>query len=145
MKSRENLPILCLDFDGVIHRYSEGWKGEDNIYDPPTAGFFDWLLDVIPEFRIVIYSSRSKTRIGIEAMTIWIGTHWANWLHELDSNVERADNVLPQGMGLLDVIEFHSQKPPAFLTIDDRCVRFDGNWGDIPVSRLKEFRPWTLR
>lgn len=34
-------PILCLDFDGVIHRYDSGWKGPLVIADGVTDGFFD--------------------------------------------------------------------------------------------------------
>jgi len=36
-------PILCLDFDGVIHSYSSGWKGADVIPDPPVPGAFDFI------------------------------------------------------------------------------------------------------
>lgn len=142
---RQKLPILCLDFDGVIHRYSEGWKGENNIYDPPTSGFFDWLMGAIPKFRIAIYSSRSRTQEGIERMVIWIGMYWASWLQESDDNIEKAEHALPVGMDLLDVIEFHSQKPPAFLTIDDRCVRFEGDWNDLPIDELRNFKPWMSK
>ena len=52
-------PILCLDFDGVIHRYSKGWSAGE-LYDPPTDGFFDWLIEAQDKFDIVVYSSRSK-------------------------------------------------------------------------------------
>ena len=33
-------PILCLDFDGVIHRYDSGWKGADVI--PDRIGLQGW-------------------------------------------------------------------------------------------------------
>jgi hypothetical protein len=31
-------PILCLDFDGVLHSYTSGWKGAAVIPDPPVPG-----------------------------------------------------------------------------------------------------------
>ena len=40
----EGLPILCLDFDGVIHDYRQGWKG-GALYGHVTAGFYAWAED----------------------------------------------------------------------------------------------------
>ena len=39
-------PILCLDFDGVLHTYSSGWKGADVIPDPPTPAVADFTAPV---------------------------------------------------------------------------------------------------
>lgn len=32
------MPILCLDFDGVCHSYTSGWKGAAVIPDPAVPG-----------------------------------------------------------------------------------------------------------
>ena len=70
-------PILCVDFDGVIHSYSSGWKGELNLPDPPVPGAFEWLESLIPYFLINIYSSRSKYEGGPAAMYDWFVLHGA--------------------------------------------------------------------
>ena len=36
-------PILCLDFDGVIHSYASGWKGADVIPDAAVPGAMEFL------------------------------------------------------------------------------------------------------
>ena len=69
-------PILCLDFDGVIHDYREGWKGGD-IYGEVTPGFWEWLFKAAKLFRIVVYSSRSKTEEAGQAMQAWLETNRA--------------------------------------------------------------------
>ena len=52
-------PILCLDFDGVLHSYTSGWKGARVIPDPPVEGAIDFLSRALDDFRVAVYSSRS--------------------------------------------------------------------------------------
>lgn len=120
-------PILCIDFDGVIHHYRDGWQ-DGVIYDTPTPGAFEWLEQAQQHFTLMIYSSRSKTPEGITAMTQWLLRHMMPW---------RALRPEPGDMQ----IWFAAVKPPAFLTLDDRAVQFTGEWPDPAV--LRAFRPWN--
>ena len=121
-------PILCIDFDGVIHRYSKGWQG-GGIYDSMTDGFIAWAHKARDKFKLAIYSSRSKTPEGIEAMKAWLG----GYLSE-DQPYEKPVT--------LDDFEFAHEKPPAWLTIDDRAICFDGDWSKLDPQTLLEFKPW---
>jgi len=38
-------------------------------------------------------------------------------------------------------IEFPFEKPPAFLTIDDRAMRFTGLWPSM--KSMLDFKPWN--
>lgn len=116
-------PILCLDFDGVIHSYKSGWCGPDMIPDPPVEGAFYFIEDALKEFHVVIHSSRSRYPEGIEAMKKWFD-EWA-------------------GTELTSKVEWATEKPPAFITIDDRAITFEGVWPSI--ERLKEFKPWNKK
>lgn len=51
-------PILCLDFDGVIHSYASGWKGANVIHDPPVPGAIAFLREAVQSFRVAIFSGR---------------------------------------------------------------------------------------
>jgi hypothetical protein len=115
-------PILCLDFDGVIHSYISGWSGEDVIADPPVAGAFDFIIEATRHFQVAVFSSRSRHPKGIDAMRRWFV------LHGLPSPV-------------LGVIDFPTDKPPAKVTLDDRALTFAGTWPDM--ESLKAFEPWS--
>lgn len=122
-------PILCLDFDGVIHSYSSGWKGADVIPDPPVEGAIAFMLGALHHFDVVIFSSRSNQRGGVTAMQNWLQHHaGATWYES------------PDGPGLED-IRFVTEKPPALVTIDDRAITFTGTFPAIDT--LKEFKPWN--
>lgn len=126
---KDKKPILCLDFDGVIHSYSSGWKGADVIPDDPVDGAMGFLICAIQEFDVVIFSSRSNQRGGIAAMKKWLKEHAGNLWYDS-----------PCGPGIGDV-RFTIEKPAAMVTIDDRAITFTGQWPEIDA--LKSFRPWN--
>jgi hypothetical protein len=117
-------PILCLDFDGVCHSYTSGWKGADVIPDPPVDGLFDFLLEAERYFEIHIFSTRSLQDGGIEAMAQWFD----DWRQKLDKPP------------LYD-LHFPVEKPPALVTIDDRAITFTGIFPDVDM--LRHFKPWN--
>lgn len=127
-------PIICVDFDGVIHSYTSGWKGIDVIPDEPVPGAIEWLEAHLPdpdypddahEGPIVqIYSSRSKESRGIAAMQAYLLRHGMDHRYISDG-----------------ILEFPTQKPPAFLTIDDRAICFTG---EFPTTEeMMNFKPWN--
>lgn len=128
-------PILCLDFDGVIHSYSSGWKGASVVSDPPTEGAMRFIWDASARFRIAIFSSRSRQAGGKAAMQAWLAKHFReHWA----SDRTQADDILAE-------IEWPEEKPAAMLTIDDRALTFSGDWADYPIDRLLAFQPWNKR
>lgn len=147
----DDKPILCLDFDGVLHRYSRGWRG-GHIYDPVTPGFFAWVEEARKKFRLVIYSSRSKHPDGINMMAQWLiiqaENEAPNWqmtdFPEPEHNVLR---FLDAKRAELLLFTFAHEKPAAFLTIDDRAIRFDGDWAlqGLSPDALLAFKPWNYR
>jgi len=116
---------ICVDFDGVVHWYRDGWK-EGVIYDEPVPGAFSWLAELVgdPDFEVCIYSSRSKEPGGVATMAAWFLEH-----------------DLPQAV--FDELEFPTQKPAAYLTIDDRAICFEGTFPTR--DEMSAFKPWMKR
>ena len=124
-----NKQILCLDFDGVLHSYESGWKGANVISDPPVVGAMEFLKDATEYFDLWIFSSRSNQPGGIDAMQTWLKEHLIEAF-----GVEVAHSLAVQ-------IKLATDKPAAFLTIDDRAIQFTGVW---PKPRdLLAFKPWN--
>lgn len=128
-------PILCLDFDGVIHSYTSGWHGDTVISDPVTVGFFEWLDEAAQHFKIVVYSSRSKNPKACDAMALWMAKQRLMWRENGGTSSIKDGSPVD--------IEFAHEKPAAFLTIDDRAIQFDGTWPN--VADLLSFKPWNKR
>jgi hypothetical protein len=133
----ERKPILCLDFDGVIHSYTSGWQGADVVSDPPVPGAMAFIIEAQRAFRVGIFSSRSNQPGGIEAMQKWIYLHMLTHVALTEAEAYQiADDITSK-------IGWWTTKPPAMLTIDDRAITFTGQWPDM--EDLLTFQPWNKR
>jgi len=121
-------PTICIDFDGCIHSYERGWQG-GAIYGTVVPGFFEWAAEAQKQFQLVIYSSRSSTDAGRFAMGSWLAEQLRQWPGK--------------------PIEFAmaAEKPPAWLTIDDRAFCFQGDWKtpELQPDAIKTFKPWMTK
>lgn len=116
-------PILCLDFDGVIHGYESGWQGADVANDPPVKHAMEFIELALKHFSVHVFSARSNTIDGRMCMMDYIEKHGST--------------------ELVKEINFPVHKPPAFVTIDDRAIMFTGLWPSM--DELHNFKPWNKR
>jgi phosphoglycolate phosphatase-like HAD superfamily hydrolase len=90
---------IAIDFDGVIHLYSNGFQGLDNVYDPPTPGARVALEQLKTlGYRLIIVSSRP-----VEPIKRWLKQHRLEHFFDDVSNT----------------------KHPAKYYIDDHALRFE--------------------
>lgn len=131
-------PILCVDFDGVIHSYTTPWTDATTISDPPVKGALKWLWEATEWFDVQVYSSRSKDPMAREAMLLWMAQFS---LAEFDPTHPMCLIETPETYP----ITFAYEKPAAFLTIDDRTICFEGDWSELNPADMLNFKPWNKR
>lgn len=114
-------PHIVLDFDGVLHSYTSGWCGPVPT-DPPTPGAVDfvrWLLSA--GVRVTIVTTRAATPEGFDGVRAWLVAH-----------------QFPEAARLLVT----DQKVPAHLYLDDRGLRFEGDFATIKAWLLDRRLTW---
>lgn len=132
-------PILCLDFDGVLHSYTSGWKGADVIPDPPVKGAIAFVGEAVKYFRVAIFSSRSNQPGGLEAMQAWLAEH----IFRYQTERQHATLAKAEARAIQNAIKWPVEKPPALVTLDDRAITFTGEWPSL--ESLLAFKPWNKR
>lgn len=153
----KSIPILCVDFDGVIHSYTSGWKGARCIPDPPVEGALDFLIEASKTFDVQIYSSRSRYLFGRRAIKKWLMRHYQDKMLREDVQKENPilyshvcenafadpwiDEVIWASKRFVNTFKYPTKKPPAFLQIDDRAITFTGKFP--PIEQLISFKPWN--
>lgn len=116
-------PLLCVDFDGVIHEYVSGWEAADVIRDGPVPGAIEFLEEAVEHFQVAIFSARSNQPGGMDAMKEWLSMHLE--------------------CGAFESLQWPTEKPPARVSIDDRALTFTGEWPDM--QDLLDFKPWNKK
>ncbi len=117
---------IAIDFDGVIHSYTSGWKGASVISDPPIDGAFDAIRTYLQNgIRVSVFSTRNVEPGAVDAMLLWF--------HKYGMEDEH-----------LNRLTFPTSKPStASVFIADRAYLFEGTFPT--VEYLKEFKPWNKK
>ena len=113
MSKDSNRPVIAVDFDGVIHGYSEGWK-DGSIYDEPMPGCKNALDILAKKYYILIWSTRNYDRV-IK------GEAQSNQVEDIKAYLEKYQISY-------DEIYTDPNKPMCELFIDDNAYRFDKDW-----------------
>ena len=87
---------VVFDFDGVIHSYKSGWRGEDIIPDPPVNGIKE-AIDEIKDagYDVVVVSTRCRSQKGKDAtMTFEVDNNVSEELIAAIKAVEGVNRVI---------------------------------------------------
>ncbi|MGH3586986.1 MAG: hypothetical protein ACRDQ0_11745 [Pseudonocardia sp.] len=115
---------IAVDFDGVIHAYSEGWR-DGSIYDPPVDGALGALYDLMRLDAVFVHTTRPARQVarrierwsgyGIECTTQMSPflPPWWQWGKRCRFWNDRTALLVT------------NRKLPAVVYIDDRAVRFE--------------------
>jgi adenylylsulfate kinase len=95
---------IAIDFDGVIHKYSQGFKGLDNAYDEPMEGTFKALA----KLKSLGYTLKIMSSRPAPVIEEWL------FLHGLEGLISEVSNY----------------KFPASIYIDDRGFKFE-SWDQL--------------
>lgn len=134
MKSANERYRICVDFDGVLHRYDSPWVNAHTIPDFPVKGAMEWLSATHQKMDVVIFSTRCKTWRGRRAVRAWLRRFsgpldW--WGHE------------EKGLRGLHAIKLTHKKIPALVYLDDRAMRFEGTFPT--VDEIHKAKPWNKK
>jgi hypothetical protein len=138
---------IAIDFDGVIHKYSKGWL-DGSCYDDEVEGVFKAIAMLMQNYTVFIFSTRKPRQIK-------------KWLLERIMEQDFGDNpnnpadwsgkkhgfgceVIPfwvKFWNKKNVLGITKRKLPAMVYVDDRAMRFDGDWSNI-ITQLKTFKTY---
>lgn len=105
------MKTIAIDFDGVIHAYSNGW-GDGSCYAVPMEGAIDSIKALLEDYAVFILSTRDPRQI-IE----WMGKH----APEIPCGPIEDEDKFWDKKGIVGVT---NRKLPAMVYIDDRACLF---------------------
>ena len=120
----EKKRTICIDFDGVLHDYSNGFQGND-VFGEMIPGA-DTATKVLKKNgnTIIIYTTRPAT----DTLKQWLKEHDISYDYINENPKQPKDS---EGGKLI-----------ADMYIDDRGICFRGTWDEWFLRQIGEFQPW---
>jgi len=114
LKTLDKRKTLAVDFDGVIHKYSKGFQGLENAYDPPMEGAIE-VLQRLKDRGYVLKIMSSRPALVIEE---WLKKYEMSHLFDIVSNSKFAATVYIDDRGFhfedWETVEEKLAKHPKF-------------------------------
>lgn len=103
---------LLIDLDGVLNQYEGNF--DKNIIPPIKEGALEFVKKAANDYELKLFTTRNRL----------LASKWliANNLDEYFSDIT---NI----------------KDPAWLIVDDRCVKFRGDYDNL-YNEINDFRVW---
>jgi hypothetical protein len=128
---------IAIDFDGVIHAYSKGWQNGE-IYDQPLSQAFTCIGSLFDTgYSVFVFTTRNKHQVKrwIEQQIMisdyehsgpgndpyeWVATRYGYTC-----------KIIPfwkKFWNQKGVLGITNRKLPAHCYVDDRALKFEGDW-----------------
>lgn len=108
----KNKKVILIDLDGVLNTF-DGTLNEE-IIPPIKEGAEEFLNQLSKNFTVKLFTTRNKLLV-------------AKWV--LKNKIE------------FYIDDITDEKESCWLFIDDRCIKFNGNYSDLN-NQIKNFKPW---
>lgn len=100
---------VAVDFDGVLHTYNH-WR-DGTLYGAPIEGSVDAMWEIVNSGRrAAVFTARADTQEQYDAVVEWLDKHG------------------------YPPVPVTNTKPVAYVYLDDRAIRFEGDWTDALIE-----------
>lgn len=126
------MKTIAIDFDGVIHKYSNGWQ-DGSIYDEPVQKAFESIKELMKKnYSVFIFSTRNPRQIKKWLQRFFIFSDRTELIGGQDMyfSAEIPVQIIPFWKKFWNekfILGITKRKLPAHIYIDDRGYRFN-NW-----------------
>jgi len=103
---------VLIDLDGVLNTYCGNF--EDDFVPDIKDGALEFLKILSKDYLIKLFTARNN-----ELVKIWV----------------KKNNLSDYISGITNI------KEPAFLILDDRCIKFEGDYAKA-LDAIKDFKVW---
>ena len=103
---------LLIDLDGVLNEYKGNY--DENVLPALKEGALEFLQKLCEKFELVLFSTRN-----LQKVTIWVEENNLQGFFSDITNVKKL----------------------SYLILDDRCVRFTGDYAKA-LEEIENFKVW---